>query len=189
MRLKTPRVAPLQDHEFNDEHKAALAPFMKTGAPVINIIRTMVRHPQARTAFGVWGNYILSADNSLTAREREILILRAGYLCRSGYEFAQHRAFALRAGLSNAEIENIKAGAEAGWKPDEANLIRACDEMVGDHFISDATWKALSARYNERQLMDIVFTTTQYVQVSTMLNTFGVQVEDGVEVDADMAPA
>lgn len=189
MRLKRPRIAPLQDHEFDEEQRKAAAVFNADGKPIINIVRTIMRNPPARLAFGAWGHYILSDKSSITPREREILILRAGWLCRSGYEFTQHRAFARDAGLSDAEIENVKKGANAGWSLKESNLIRAADEMVGDHFISDATWKALAVDYAERQLMDIVFTTTQYIQVSIMLNSFGVQVEDGVSVDPDMAPA
>ena len=188
MRLKTPRVPPVQDHEFTEEQQAAMAKFKLNGVPLINIQRTMIHNPDARSAFGVWGHYILSDKLSITAREREILILRAGWLCRSGYEYTQHRPFGLRAGLTETEMDNLKVGPEAGWSPVESLLILACDEMVGDHFISEPTWTALSAHYNQRQLMDIVYTTTQYVQVSTILNTFGVQVEDGVEVDPDMRP-
>ena len=34
--------------------------------------------------------------------------------------------------------------------------------------------------------MDLVFTVGQYTQVSMILNTFGIQVEDGQIVDPDL---
>ena len=34
----------------------------------------------------------------LTPRQREIIILRVGFLCKSGYEFAQHEQGKLEAG-------------------------------------------------------------------------------------------
>ena len=34
--------------------------------------------------------YILTRDQTLPRREREILMLRIGWLCRSEYEFGQH---------------------------------------------------------------------------------------------------
>ena len=47
--------------------------------------------------------------------------------------------------------------------------------------IRDATWRALAARYDVRQLMDLVFTVGQYTLVSMALNTLGVQLDDGIE--------
>lgn len=184
MRLTVPRIAPLRHADLDEHGRAALAPF--AGSPALNIFTTMARTPEALTAFLAWGSYILSARNSLAPRAREILILRTGYLCKSGYEFAQHEAIALRCGLSQAEIGSIKAGAEAGWEPDEAVLIRAADELVQDHFVSDATWRQLTSHFDTVACMDVVFTVGQYVQVSMMLNSFGVQLENGDAVDADL---
>jgi hypothetical protein len=37
--------------------------------------------------------------------------------------------------------------------------------------------------------MDLVFTVGQYTQVCMILNTFGIQVEDGVSVDPELRSA
>ena len=84
------------------------------------------------------------------------------------------------------EIEKIKAGAGAGWSEVDALLIQASDELVGDHFISDATWAKLRAHFDEKQCMDLVFTIAQYTQVSMLLNTFGVQLDPGQVLDPDL---
>ncbi len=110
MRLSKPRIAPLQDGEMSDEQREALEP-MAQGGRVINIFRTLAHAPKALTRFQQWGAYVLSRRNSLPAREREIVILRTGYLCKSGYEFTQHTAIGLREGLSAEEIAAIKKGA------------------------------------------------------------------------------
>ena len=90
--------------------------------------------------------------------------------------------FGKAAGLTDAEIERIKAGPEApGWAPFDATLLRAVDELHKDAFISDKTWGALSERYNTEQLMDVVFAVGQYNLVSMALNTFGVQLDKGVK--------
>jgi alkylhydroperoxidase family enzyme len=49
------------------------------------------------------------------------------------------------------------------------------DELHKDQHISDATWARLRERYDERQMMDIIFTTGQYMLVSMYLNSTGVQ--------------
>ena len=183
MRLTKARIAPLTDAEMGPEHKEALKDF---GADILNIFRTLVRAPKALTRFNAWGGYVLSRRNDLPAREREIVILRVGYLCKSGYEFTQHTRIGLQSGLTAAEIEAIKRGADAGWSPADAVLIRAADELHADQFISDSTWNTLKQHYTEKQCMDVVFTTGQYTQVSMMLNTFGVQLDAGQVLDPEL---
>jgi alkylhydroperoxidase family enzyme len=155
--------------------------------PVLNIFRTMLNHPDALRAFLGWGSYVLSRRSSLPAREREIVVLRTGYLCRSGYEWTQHRAIGSRAGLSDAELEAIKQGADAPvWADADRALLRACDDLHRDQFVSDSAWEALARHFDRKQCMDVVFTVGQYTQVSMLLNTFGVQLDEGQALDPDL---
>lgn len=185
MRLAKPRIAPLEMSELNEDQKALLEPFAARG-PVLNIFKTMARDPAAAKAFLAWGNYILSRRNGLPAREREIVILRIGYLCKSGYEFTQHTRIGLDCGLSEVEIERIKRGADAGWGEADAALIRACDDLNRNHFISDAVWAELGRHYSDKQKMDLVYTAGQYTQVSMLLNSFGVQLDEGQTLDPEL---
>jgi alkylhydroperoxidase family enzyme len=185
MRLAKARIAPLRNEELTPEQAEVLAPMMERG-PVLNIFRTLARAPAAAKAFLAWGNYILSKRNGLPAREREIVILRTGYLCRSGYEWTQHVGIGLRAGLTEDEVQRLKAGPAAGWSPADAALIQAADELHREQFITDTTWAALSAHFDEKQRMDVVFTAGQYTQVSMMLNSFGVQLDEGQTLDPDL---
>ena len=90
--------------------------------------------------------------------------------------------FGRQVGLTDEEIARIKEGPDApGWAPFDAALLRAADELHAEAFISDATWAALSERYNTQQLMDVVFAVGQYNMVSMALNTFGVQLDKGVK--------
>ena len=184
MRLSKPRIAPLSDAELTPEQSEALEAFRP--GPVLNIFRTLVHAPKALTRFNTWGGYILSRRNDLPAREREIVILRTGFLCKSGYEWTQHHRIGLREGLTEDEIARIKDGAHAGWNPADAALIQAADELHADQFITDATWAELRKHYSEKQAMDVVFTAAQYTQVSMFLNTFGVQLDAGQTLDPDL---
>jgi len=186
MRLAAPRIAPLQDDELTDDQRAALAPMSTGKLGPLNIFRTLARAPKALTRFNEWGGYVLSRRNSLPAREREIVILRVGFLCKSGYEFTQHTRIGLNEGLSEGEIAKIKQGADAGWSDADAALIRMADDLIGDHFVSDAVWAQLKAHFDEKQCMDAVFTVGQYTQVSMFLNTFGVQLDAGQVLDPDL---
>ena len=85
------------------------------------------------------------------------------------------------------EIEQVKVGADSPvWADNEKLLLKATDELHDDAFISDATWKALSQFYDTEQLMGIVFTAGQYNLVSMALNTFGVQLDEGMTLDEQL---
>lgn len=184
MRLTSPRIAPLQNAELDAEQQEIVAPM---GDRVLNIFRTMIQAPKAAKGFLAWGNYVLSKKNDLSPREREIVILRIGYLCKSGYEWTQHVPIGVRAGLTDDEVARIKGGADAGgWSPADQALLRAADELHHDQFITDATWAALKAHYTDKQCMDVVFTAGQYTQVSMILNSFGVQLDAGQTLDPDL---
>jgi len=186
MRLSKPRIEPVADAEMDELQREVIAPMAATGR-VLNIFRTMVRAPKALRGFNVWGSYILSRRNGLPARQREIVILRTGFLCKSGYEWTQHVAIGLRDGLTHDEIARIKLGADApGWSAADAALIRASDELHQGQFITDATWAALKAHFDDKQCMDVVFTAGQYTQVSMILNSFGVQLDPGQTLDPDL---
>lgn len=187
MHLSQPRIAPLDLDALTPAQSAALAPVSANQPRVLNIFRTLAHAPEALSAFLAWGSYVLSKQNSLNARQREIVVLRIGYLCRSGYEWTQHVPIGQRAGLNDAEIAALKTGADAeNWSPADAALIRACDDLHARPFISAPVWSALKAHFTDRQCMDAVFTAGQYTQVSMMLNTFGVQLDEGQELDADL---
>ena len=126
------------------------------------------------------GNHVL-AKSTLPARERELGILRIGWLCRAEYEWGQHVVIGKSSGLDDAEILRITEGPEAaGWNGLDATLLRATDELHSDACIGEATWKELSQHFDTQQLIDLVFTVGQYNLVSMALNTLGVQLDEGV---------
>lgn len=186
MRLSTPRIAPLADSEMDADQREITAPMAAQGR-VLNIFRTLVRTPKAARAFLAWGNYILSRRNDLPPRQRELVILRVGFLCRSGYEWTQHVEIGMRDGLLAPEISRIKRGPSATeWSHEDRVLLQATDELHHDKFISDATWSALRGAFTEKQCMDLVYTVGQYTQVSMILNTFGVPLDAGQVLDPDL---
>ncbi len=181
MRLQNPRIRALAPEEWNDEAKDALAPIGRAGAmPALNIFRTLANHPKLAKRWMVFANHIL-AKNTLPPREREILILRIGWLCRAEYEWAQHVVIGKREGLTDDEIRRIGIGADAsGWSELERALLRATDELWNDAMVGEATWRELARFLNSEQLMDVVFTVGQYNLVSMALNSFGVQLDPGL---------
>ncbi|MEQ1888026.1 MAG: carboxymuconolactone decarboxylase family protein [Alphaproteobacteria bacterium] len=188
MKLSKPRITPLEESEWKPEQAKGLGR-VKGGSTefgakmnVYNVLGTLSRHWEANKKFGVWAGHIMGKSNTLPPREREILILRIGWLCEAEYEWGQHVVFGRAVGLTDEEIARIKLGPDApGWSEHDALLLRATDDLRKDACVSDAVWNGLAKRYNTQQLMDVVFTVGQYNLVSMALNSFGVQLDEGVK--------
>lgn len=177
-RMAQPRIAPLPEAEV-DGKAAALLDAIGAEGKALNLFTTMARHPELMEKWLPFAEQVLRAS-TLPARDREIIVLRMGWLSQSDYEFAHHVAIGKKVGLNDADIRRVTEGSNAaGLLPLDALLIRAVDELDGNSFISDQTWKALSETYNTQQMIDLVFLAGHYKLVSMMLNSLGVQVEDG----------
>jgi alkylhydroperoxidase family enzyme len=174
-----PRIPPLSPTDADEQARELLALAGGPTAGATNIFATFVRHPGLFRKWMPFGGKLLAGK--LPARDRELLILRTGWNCRSDYEFAQHVRIGRAAGLTDAEIERIKDGPDAdGWSELDALLMRAADELHADSCLSDATWAALAAHYDEPQLIELPMLVGHYHLVAFTLNSLGVQVEPEV---------
>ena len=82
---------------------------------VFNIFKVLAHHPKLVKRWTPFAGHILQKQ-TLPFRDREMLILRIGWLNQAEYEFAQHELIARRGGLTDADIANIKEGPKArGW--------------------------------------------------------------------------
>jgi 4-carboxymuconolactone decarboxylase len=173
------RIAPLAPGDQDEQARQLLDGAGRPGTPASNIFTTLVRHPGLFRRWLPFGGKLLSGK--LAARDRELLILRTGWRCRSEYEWGQHVLIGREAGLSDEEIRRIQDGPDAsGWSARDVTLLRAADELHEDACISDATWAALADQYDERQLIEVPMVVGHYHLVAFTLNSLGVQRESGV---------
>ena len=179
MPLTQPRIAPVSQADATPEQKKYLDA-QDPSLARLNIVKTFARNPKLAETWTPFARYVLRTS-TLPPRDREILILRIGWLNQSQYEFTQHVRVGKGVGLSDADITRITAGPDApGWSPFEAALMRATDQLHGRSMIDDEVWNVLKTRYDEQQLMDVVVTVGQYNLVSWYLNTLGTPFEEGV---------
>jgi alkylhydroperoxidase family enzyme len=184
--LTRPRIAPVAEQERNEAQRQMLA-----SRPDYNVYKTLAHHPELFSRWSGLGRFVMNGS-SLPARHREMLMLRMGWLCQSEYEWSQHARIATSAaGMTDQEILRIAEGHKAaGWTDFERALLRMVDELRYDATVGDATWLALRAEYSDQQMMEAVFTAAQYQLVSMALNSFGVQLDPGLQhrLPRDLAP-
>ena len=174
--MDSPRIKPLDINKLEPEAEEVLQPMIDAGRPW-NIFLTLARHPDLARRWLVFSNHVLF-KSTIPAREREIAILRIGWLCEAEYEWAQHKVIGTDAGLTPEEIERIKEGPEGDWNDLDRLILTAADELHYEKKISEKTWVSLGDHWDEKQLMDLVFTIGQYTLVSMALRTFGVPLDD-----------
>jgi 4-carboxymuconolactone decarboxylase len=143
----------------------------------LNLFKVLMNHPDLVRRWAVFAGHVLRKQ-TLPPRERELLILRIGWLNQAEYEWAQHVEIAKREGISAAEIEAVKLGPTGPWGREDAVLLQAVDDLFENSVVSESSWTALAKKYSTEQMIDLVFTIGQYNLVSWALNSLGVPLDD-----------
>jgi 4-carboxymuconolactone decarboxylase len=164
------RIPPLSQDEWDLEALSALS--LGQQLPPSNLVGLLAHHPELAKAFLTFNMHLL-ATSSLPKRTRELIILRVAWRRRCRYEWGAHVRIGRRAGLTDEEIDEVRAGAPT-------LLNRAVDELAGHSRLSDETYQELAAALDRRQLMDLVFTIGAYDMLAGACNTFGVEPDPGM---------
>ena len=174
--LDSPRIDRIQK-PYTAAEASILVPRERNGN-VLGVWSTCANAPALCNAWLKFTDYLLR-ESTLPLRDRELLILRIGYLNQGAYEWAAHRGLALSIGISEQELRAITNGStDPRWSNWDASLLRAAEELHENALVSDETWEELSKRYTKRQMMETVFTVGQYNMVAMYLNSLGVQFEE-----------
>ncbi|MDA2893713.1 carboxymuconolactone decarboxylase family protein [Mycolicibacterium sp. BiH015] len=174
-----PRLDPLPAERWDDAACDALSPLLPperaNPCDAGNVLGTLVHHPELARAYLTFNAHLLVAS-TLSARVREVALLRAVQVRPCGYLWDHHIPIARRAGLTAAEIDAIRAGDP----PDglDALVVRAVDELNESNTLGERTWSALRDHFDERQLMDLIFTIGCYQLLGAAVNVLGIQPEE-----------
>lgn len=84
-----------------------------------------------------------------------------------------------RAGLSDEEIRRVTRD-DTEWPPGDALLIRLSDEIHETRDVSDQLWEALSSRWDDAALLELVALAGFYGMVAGLLNAARVRRDPGV---------
>ena len=185
--MSEPRIPPLPRDEWSPELTTFIADFQATvrsdrrrtpGPNGANLLGTLAGYPALTKAFLTFNGHFLYGT-SLSARQRELLILRVARVRHCDYEWAQHVFQGQVAGLEPEEITRVADGPDApGWTSIDRALIKAADEFLADGTVGDETWKVLAGEFDERQLMDVVFTMGTYEMLAKAMLCLGIQLDD-----------
>jgi alkylhydroperoxidase family enzyme len=178
-----PRIAPLPNDGI-DQASWDLVNAVRAGAgapPAVvmpEYMRIMLKHPEIFRCQMDMGEVLYRGE--IPPRDRELAILRCGWLSRAPYEWGQHVIICHRLGISSEEIERTKEGSSAaGWSEHDAAILRGVEELIGDQAISNGTWTTLAKTWSEIQLIEFPMMIGQYVATAFIQNSLRVPLEPG----------
>jgi len=178
-----PRIEPLAPEEMDEESKELVRAIRASaGAADVNqlpeYMRTVMKHPEVFRRNMEMGNTMY--NGRIPMRERELAILRIGWLNRAPFEFGQHVIIAKRIGISADEIERARQGSAAGgWSEHEEAIFKGVEELISNQTISQETWDVLAKSWDEAQLIEFPMMVGQYVATAYVQNSLRVRMEDG----------
>jgi 4-carboxymuconolactone decarboxylase len=178
---KPQRISALKSDDFDADAAALVVRIRQSlglGTDKIpEVFGLMLRHPGLFRCQIDMGIQLFQGE--LSARERELAILRVGWWCRAPYEWGEHVAIAKRCGVSVEEIERITQGSSApGWSEHERAILRAVEELLGTQMIGDSTWETLARTWNDRQLIEFPILVGQYFTTALQQNSLRVPLAD-----------
>lgn len=178
-----PRIEAVPNDEVDPQSRAIIdAIRASAGAGPAGIIpeymRVVIKHPEIFRCQMDLGTVLFSGE--IPARDRELAVLRVGWLTQSPYEWGQHVEIAKRYGVAEEEVARVKLGSSApGWSEHDGAILRGVEELLADYALSGATWAVLAKSWSEAQLIEFPMMVGQYVATAFVQNSLRIPLQDG----------
>lgn len=166
---------PQADESKQPELKAAYERISKTRGYVSNILKGFSNAPEGLGHFAVLGEYVrYRSDIPPRTRELSILAIAASI----EYAWAHHLPHAVKAGVSQAELDELKRGGiPATANPAERAAIAYIREYANLGQVRDATFAELRKHYTPRQVTDLTLLGGYFVALGSAINALQIELE------------
>mgnify|MGYP003347849137 CR=1 FL=1 len=106
----------------------------------------------------------------LPGRPRELAILRVAVLNGAEYEFNAHASFALKEGVTQAQLDEMRADrTPADFTAADRAVLSLTDAMTRQIEVPDAVFAEVRKHFPDREAMELVATVAAYNLVSRFL--------------------
>ncbi len=146
---------------------------MAARGPILNIYRVFLANPAIQlNAQAVW------AASGLSDRAREIVILRCAHQKQSTYEWHQHVRIARSVGLSDQDIDAIRAWPKSDrFSADERALLAYFYALAAEGNAGDQVFGAMAASRSPGEVVGVTFLVTLYFQLAAIMATLQLETE------------
>jgi alkylhydroperoxidase family enzyme len=143
---------------------------------VINLYRMLLHSPPVADG---WRQFLTAIRQqcSLPGRVRELAILRIAVLNRAEYEYRAHVPFALKEGLTQAQLDSLREARLDLFDARERAVLTYTDAMTRHVQVPDEVFAAMRSHFNEREVVELTATVAAYNLVSRFLEALQVDHE------------
>lgn len=156
----------------------------------IALHRALTNSPNAARAFSGLGQFI-RFKSVLDPRLRELAILQVGWLARSAYEWSHHVKIGYDFGVTDDDFRALiaeSAGQDSLLDPLAKLVLQAAREAYAGPGVSEPTFEALRAHFDNELLVDLVLTIGFYCAVVRVLSSLDIRVEPDYQPYLDRYP-
>ena len=138
----------------------------------LNIFRLMAHAETNFRPLLRLGTSIL-AEQQLSAKLRELAILRVARLSPAEYEWVQHVPIAKSVGATDAQIAALERGdvKAACFDPVEALVLRFTTEVVEKVGASEATFAEMQRHFSPREIVELILAIGFYMTIARLMET------------------
>jgi alkylhydroperoxidase family enzyme len=145
----------------------------------LNIFKMMAHAETNFRPLVLLGTSILT-QQQLSARLRELAILRVARLSKAEYEWVQHVPIAKMTGLSDDAVAALSRddATAACFDAVDRIVLQATDEIVRDGGPSDTTFAALAQHFSTREIVELVLAVGFYMVMARLMISTRIDVDE-----------
>ncbi len=138
--------------------------------PPINIIRTVALAQNQAAPFLRFGTSVLT-EQTLSAKLRELAILRVARLSHAEYEWVQHVPIALDVGATQEQVDALEADRPDApcFDEQERAVLDYTTDVVHNVGAGDASHAAVAAFLSDREIIELVIAVGFYMLVARVM--------------------
>lgn len=166
---------PAVDEAKSPAAASVFAHIKKTRGTVSHVLRSLGHAPDGLSAFAGYGEYV-RYHTTLSGRVRELTILA---LARGNqYAWTHHAPFALKEGVTQAELDELNAGKLAATlTAAERSAIGFAREFAQGGYVSDAVFAKVRGEFDERGVTDLTLLCGYFIALASVINALRIELE------------
>ena len=174
------RLPQITRDELNPQQRALADDIVKVSSVGLGgPYNALLRSPELGRRMFALLDY-LRFNTSVPRRLNEFASLVQARLWTSQVEWLAHYPIALREGIAEATLADLKAGRRpASMKSDEAAVYDLCMEVSTTHKVAEATYARAARVLNEQQLVDLLTLSGTYATLAMVMNGFEQELPPG----------
>jgi len=167
---------------YPDADRPELAPLVarikaERGGRLLTLYRMLLHSPPIASGWLALFTAIRQ-QSALSGRLRELVILRVAVLNGAEYEFKAHVPFALKEGLTQAQVDALKAGhAPEGLAAADQAALAYAEAMTRTIQVPEPVFAAVRKHLGEREIVELTATIGGYNLVSRVLEALKIDHE------------